>query len=211
MPPLTAGFGRRSPLHIGIFQSAGFAHLDRWVRYNIPPPPGALVNFNNNAPVLDQFGNSTGGVRSPYLDVPTVQWFAGSPGPGLAFVIGYFRPFDAQHLRPVYASHEDYVGRVVDDARKLVAQRYILREDGDEIIRHAQKSDVPTLADIPSDIPEILRGPSEEGKRVGFSVPDHDGECFMQVQAAPGVSVEPQEEFWPQKNAKDAKITCLSC
>jgi Alpha/beta hydrolase domain len=163
MPPLTAGFGPRSPFHIGIFQSAGFANLDLWVRHNIPPPPGVLINFQNNAPVLDQFGNSTGGVRSPYLDVPTAQWFNASPGTGLAFLIGYFRPFDAQHLQPLYASHEDYVDKVVEDTRKLVLQRYILREDGEEIIRHARNSDVPKLADIPTDLPETLHGPSGEG------------------------------------------------
>jgi hypothetical protein len=31
MPPLTAGFGPRSPLHIGIFQNAALANLDLWV------------------------------------------------------------------------------------------------------------------------------------------------------------------------------------
>src|SRR3981081_2513116 len=51
---------------------------------------------------------------------------------------------------------EQYVGKVIDDTRKLVLQRYITREDGEEIISHARNSDVPTLADIPSDIPDDL-------------------------------------------------------
>jgi Alpha/beta hydrolase domain len=157
MPPLTAGFGPRSPFHIGIFQNAALANLDLWVRYGVLPPPGALINFQNGTPVLDQFGNPTGGVRSPYLDVPTAQWFTSSPGPGLNFLLGYFRPFDAQHLKPLYNSHEQYVGAVINDTRKLVNQRYITREDGDEIIRHAKNSDVPTLADIPSDLPDDLQ------------------------------------------------------
>jgi hypothetical protein len=55
-------------------------------RLNVPPPPGALINFQNGAPVLDKFGNNTGGARSPYLDVPTAQCFAGSPGSGLNFL-----------------------------------------------------------------------------------------------------------------------------
>jgi hypothetical protein len=157
MPPLTAGFGPRSPLNIGIFQNAAFANLDLWVRKNVPPPPGALINFQNGTPVLDQFGNPTSGVRSPYLDVPTAQWFASSSGPGLSFLLGYFRPFDAQHLKPLYNSHEQYLDAVISDTRKLVNQRYITREDGEEIIRHAKDSDVPTLADIPSDLPDDLR------------------------------------------------------
>jgi hypothetical protein len=148
-PPLSAGSGPRSPFHIRIFQSAALANLDLWVRNGVPPPPGALINFQNGTPVLDQFGNATGGVRSPYQDVPTAQWFAKQP---LDFLLGYFRPFDAQHLKPLYNSHEQYVGAVISDTRKLVNQRYITREDGEEVVRHAKDSDVPTLADIPDDL-----------------------------------------------------------
>jgi hypothetical protein len=156
MPPLTAGFGLRSPLNIGIFQNAAFANLDLWVRYDVAPPSGALLQFQNGAPVLDQFGNSTGGVRSPYLDVPTAQWFVGSPGGGLSFLIGYVHPFDQQKLAPLYSSHDRYVDEVIDDTRRLVLRRYITREEGEEIIRHAQNSDVLTLADISSDLPDDL-------------------------------------------------------
>jgi hypothetical protein len=157
MPPLTAGFGLRSPFHIGIFQNAAFANLDLWVRNNVAPPPGALLNIQNGAPVLDQFGNPTGGVRSPYLDVPTAQWFVASPGGGLNFLLGYVHPFDGQHLKQLYSSHERYVDNVVNATRELVLERYITREDGSAIIRHAKNSDVPTLADIPSDLPDDLQ------------------------------------------------------
>src|SRR5271166_1644143 len=157
MPPLTAGFGPRSPLNIGIFQSAAFANLDLWVRNNVPPPSGALINFQDGAPVLDTFGNPTGGVRSTWLNVPTAQWFSSSPGPGLNFLLGYVHPFDGPHLRPLYPSHHEYVVDVINSVRGLVNQGYILREDGDEIINQAQHSDVPTLADIPSDIPDDLK------------------------------------------------------
>jgi hypothetical protein len=115
-----------------------------------------LLNFQNGQPVLDQFGNPTGGVRSAYLDVPTARWFVASPGPGFNFLIGYVHPFDQQHLAPLYASHERYVDDVADTTHKLVRQRYITREDGREIIHNAKSSDVPTLADIPSDIPDDL-------------------------------------------------------
>jgi hypothetical protein len=157
MPPLTAGFGPRSPLNIGMFQSAAFANLDLWVRYNVPPPQGALINFQNGVAVLDQFDNYTGGVRSSYLDVPTAQWFAGSPGSGLNFLLGFVHPFDGPQLKSLYYNHQQYVGKVINTIGRLVLQRYITREDGDAIIRQAENSDVPTLADIPSDIPDDLQ------------------------------------------------------
>jgi len=92
MPPLTCGFGPCSPLSLGIFQNAAFANLDLWVRGNIPPPPGLVPDFQDGAPVLDGFGNPTGGVRSSYLDVPTAQWFVATAGPGCASCSGTCSP-----------------------------------------------------------------------------------------------------------------------
>ena len=114
--------------------------------------PGRANQFS-----VDQFGNSTGGVRSSYLDVPNAKWFYASPGPGLNFLIGYVAPFDTYRLRPLYTSHQDYVSKVIDDIRQLVSEGYILREDGDEIVQHAMSSVVPSLSDIPSDLPDDLQ------------------------------------------------------
>jgi hypothetical protein len=157
MPPLTAGFGPRSPLNIGIFQSGVFANLNSWARYNVPPPPGALVTFQNGVPALDSFGNPQGGLRPPYLTVPTAQWFSSSPGSGLNFLLGYVSPFDKQRLTPLYPNHQQYVGAMIDAVKSLVQQRYITAEDGQNIIQHAKDSDVSNLADIPSDIPDDLQ------------------------------------------------------
>lgn len=149
MPPLTCGFGPRSPLSLGIFQSAAFANLDRWVRRDIPPPPGLLLDFQGGQQVLDGFGNPTGGVRSPYLDVPTARWFVASSGPGLCFLLGYVEPFDEPMLRSLYVRHGRYVDAVIRATVRSVLHRYITADDGLDIIRHAQRSGVPESADIP--------------------------------------------------------------
>ena len=149
MPPLTCGSGPRSPLSLGIFQNAALANLDRWVRRNIPPPPGALLDFQDGAPVLDGFGNPAGGVRSPYLDVPTARWFVASSGPGLCFLLGFVEPFDEPQLRSLYVRHARYVEEVIRETLRSVLHRYITADDGLDIIRHAQRSDVPDSADIP--------------------------------------------------------------
>jgi hypothetical protein len=156
MPPSTCGFGPRSPLSIGVFQSAAFMNLDLWVRIGLPPPPGALLDFEDGAPVLDSFGNPTGGVRPSFLDVPTAQWFVGSSGPGLCFLLGYVHPFDEEQLEQLYRRHRLYVDEVIITTFKLIFQRYITLEDGLEIIREAQESEVPRAADIPSDVPDDL-------------------------------------------------------
>ena len=156
MPPLTCGSGPRSPLSIGVFQSAAFANLDLWVRIGLPPPAGVLLDFENGAPVLDSFGNPTGGVRPSFLDVPTAQWFVGSSGPGLCFLLGHVDPFDEAQLGQLYPRHKVYVDKVIAATFRLIFQRLVTLEDGLEIIREARRSDVPDGADIPSDVPDDL-------------------------------------------------------
>jgi hypothetical protein len=156
MPPVTCGFGPRSPLPTGIFQDAALENLDLWARRNVPPPPGALLIYQNGVQVVDTFGNATGGVRSPYVDVPTAHWFVGSAGPGLCFLLGYVHPFTETEMTPLYSDHQVYVGRVIADIFRLVVQRYLTLEDGLDIIHHAQESGVPVTADIPSDLPDDL-------------------------------------------------------
>ena len=46
-------------------------NLDLWVRDGLAPPHADPILVENGAPVLDEFGNVQGGLRSPYVDVPT--------------------------------------------------------------------------------------------------------------------------------------------
>jgi hypothetical protein len=157
MPPLTCGYGPRSPYPSSKLENAMFQNLDLWARHDVPPPPGLLLQYNSDgSQVLDSYGNAVGGVRTPYVDVPTAQWFVGSPGGGLCFLLGYVQPFDATQMEAIYKDHEAYVGRVIGDTLHLVAERYLTFEDGQKIIREAQQSGVPATADIPSDLPDDI-------------------------------------------------------
>jgi hypothetical protein len=160
MPPLTCGYGPRSPYPSSKIQNAMFQNLDLWVRFDVPPPPGLLLQYNSDgSQVLDSYGNAVGGVRTPYVDVPTAQWFVGSPGGGLCFLLGYVHPFDATQMEAIYKDHEAYVGSVIGDTFRLVAERYLTLEDGVKIVREAQQSGVPATADIPSDLPDDIYYP----------------------------------------------------
>ena len=52
---------------------AALAGLDRWVRGAGPPPEAARLELNETGDgfVLDDNGNARGGVRTPWVDVPT--------------------------------------------------------------------------------------------------------------------------------------------
>ena len=72
--------------------------------------------------MLDEFGNVTGGLRSPYVDVPTSTWFGSSTGASFCFIAGHEVPFDQATLRRALPDARRYVRAVARDVRELVAQ-----------------------------------------------------------------------------------------
>src|SRR5690349_22210548 len=124
--------GPSSRFPSSIFFDAMLKNLDDWVRDGTPPPHGSPIVVKNGAPVLDQFGNVVGGLRSPYLDVPTSTWYGSSTGPSFCAIAGHEVPFDKAKLQQLYSSHNDYVRAVTVNTKALVKQGFITRADGDK-------------------------------------------------------------------------------
>lgn len=108
-----------------------------------PGPAGRTIDVVNGAPVLDAYGNVTGGLRSPFVDVPTSTWYGSSTGASFCSIAGHEVPFDAARLHSLYPNHGAYVRAVVRDVGALVAQRYLTPADGLALIRDAARADVP--------------------------------------------------------------------
>ena len=143
VPPATCNEGPRSRFPSSIHFDAALRNLDLWMRYGIPPPPGKPIEVVNGAPVLDEFGNVKGGLRSPYVDVPTSTWYGSSTGASFCFIAGHEVPFSEERLRSLYPTHGAYVRAVVRDVGDLVARRYLTLADGLELIGEAVRADVP--------------------------------------------------------------------
>jgi Alpha/beta hydrolase domain len=143
VPPMTCSGFPRSRFPSRIFFDAVLRNLDLWVRHGIRPPHADPITVVNGAGVLDQFGNVEGGLRSPYLDVPTSTWFGSTPGPSFCFIAGHEVPFDAARLQGLYPTHGAYVRAVARDTARLVAGRFITASDGLDLIREAVQADVP--------------------------------------------------------------------
>jgi hypothetical protein len=143
LPPMTCAGAPRSRFPSRIFFDAIVRNLDLWVRYGIRPPHADPITVANGAGVLDPYGNVVGGLRSPYLDVPTSTWFGSSPGGGFCFIVGHEVPLAPAVLQSLYPSHGAYVRAVVKDTARLVAGRYITGYDGLDIIREAAQANVP--------------------------------------------------------------------
>ena len=93
--------------------------------------------------VLDKFGNVIGGVRSPYVDVPTSTWFGSSTGESFCFIAGHEVPFDRAQLKKLYPNHKAYVNAVANNLSSLVTQRFVIKADGKKLLEEARKAEIP--------------------------------------------------------------------
>ena len=142
-PPLSCNEGPRSRFPSHIFFDAFLLNLERWVERGIAPPHADPILVQNGAPVLDAFGNVTGGLRSPFLDVPTSTWFGSSTGASFCFIAGHEVPFTEAQMHGLYPSHGAYVSAVAKDVRGLVRDRFITKSDGVSLVNAAAKADAP--------------------------------------------------------------------
>jgi hypothetical protein len=149
VPPMDCNEGPRSRFPSSLAFNAILENLEAWIDKGVAPPRAESILVENNAPVLDQFGNVRGGIRTPYLDVPTSTWFGNSTGQSFCTIAGHEVPFDAARLRELYPTHAAYVQAVTKDVAGLVSKRFLTRQDGDALIAEANKSDVPPAANSP--------------------------------------------------------------
>ncbi len=116
--------------------AGAFANLDRWVREGIPPPRAEFLALSDGDFVLDEFGNALGGLRTPWLDVPTATFFPSRAGGSTPFRCsdnGYWAPLAWPQLEAVYGSFGEYAQRFLEALDRLVEERWVTPEDGDKI------------------------------------------------------------------------------
>jgi hypothetical protein len=143
VPPESCNEGPRSRFPSWIFFDAMLRNLDWWVRRDIPPPRVDPIEVVDGAPVLDEFGNVVGGLRSPFLDVPTSTWYGNATGASFCFIAGWEDPFSQEELAELYPSHRSYVARVAQSTAARVAERVITAPDGLQLVRDAAAADIP--------------------------------------------------------------------
>jgi hypothetical protein len=98
-----------------------FDHLDRWVRTGTPPPRAERIAGG------DMFGNAKGGVRNPYIEVPTATYVP--IGPGQCSSIMTRTEFDRARFDELYGSSEKYLARFNESVDRLVKEGWITAGD----------------------------------------------------------------------------------
>ncbi|NRQ38777.1 hypothetical protein HII36_44185 [Nonomuraea sp. NN258] len=118
--------------------NAAVHRLARWVRDGTPPPHAPLLEVLPGPPPLlrrDEHGNARGGVRTPWMDVPTAMLTGISPNDGLIErLFGHTVPFTGDTLARLYpGGADDYLPAFHAATDAAIAAGFLLAADGDEI------------------------------------------------------------------------------
>ncbi|GGA36708.1 hypothetical protein GCM10011395_03790 [Sphingomonas psychrolutea] len=127
-----------APQHHYVLQAAIVA-LDRWVSTGKAPskaPRMALTQGTTPQPVLDANALATGGIRTPWIDVPSARTSGASGGIGImASLFGSGELFDAQTLVRLYPGGKaEYLKRFSVALDRSIQARFILPADRQEIL-----------------------------------------------------------------------------
>jgi len=121
---------------------AALAALGDWAEDGTLPPATPQVDIDAaGALVLDQFGNATGGIRTPHLDAPiAVLSGSGQSGESFCGLFGVTQPFTAEQIVATYPSHDAFVATWNSSADAAEAAGWILPADAEQLRKVAAAS-----------------------------------------------------------------------
>lgn len=123
-----------NPIH-HFTANAAFHALDQWIRDGIAPTIASRLEVEGNPPHLatDEFGNARGGIRSPYVDVPTATYGGIGSSNIMCMIFGTMENFRKSKLKALYSSREEYLSRVRISLEKSVADAFLRPADAEKI------------------------------------------------------------------------------
>ncbi|MFG1927867.1 alpha/beta hydrolase domain-containing protein [Cryptosporangium sp. NPDC048952] len=111
---------------------AAVAALERWVRERVSPGTAVRLETAGEELVLDADGLARGGVRTPWVDVPTgvLSGLGQEKSGGAALLYGTTVPFDGATLAERYpGGRDDYLAAFSRSAEDAVANGFLLAAD----------------------------------------------------------------------------------
>jgi hypothetical protein len=136
--PVNAG-----PQHHYVAQAA-LAHLVNWILEGTAPPMAPRLEVDDSETDFhkDQHGLALGGIRTPWVDVPTALMAGlGQAGESFAFLFGRTTPFDESTLATLYPRGQaEYLERFAASLDATIEAGFLLPEDRAEILGLAAAS-----------------------------------------------------------------------
>ncbi len=137
-----------SPINSGpqhhYVECAAIEHLDAWVTGRSAPPAAARLNLSADGQdfARDELGIATGGIRTPWTDVPVaILSGTGQRGELFAFLFGTTRKLGPADLARLYPGGQaDYLGRFELSLDTAIKTGFLLAADRTEILAVAAAS-----------------------------------------------------------------------
>ena len=123
----------------GAFTALGLNHLIEWIANGKTPPHAPPIAVDQDSKndgshlALDEHGNAKGGIRNVWVDVPMATYGVFGKGKTqqqdrLCQLAGTKVPLGDDAMRKMYKSNGDYVGRVEQRLKQLIADGWFLPE-----------------------------------------------------------------------------------
>jgi len=117
---------------------AALNHLDRWVRRGTSPPKADRIQVKDaDTPrasvMLDEYGHALGGIRTFYVEYPTVTFTQNSVGPGFCPELGHAVPLEWSKLDALYGGYKNYLGKVLPSLDRSVREGWITEADANKV------------------------------------------------------------------------------
>jgi hypothetical protein len=113
-------------------------HLDNWARKGVAPPHADRIQVKDaDTPkasvAMDQYGSALGGIRTFWVDDPTVMFSQSSPGPGNCPELGHATPLDWQKLEAIHGDFKTYLGKANASIDKSVKEGWMTQADANKM------------------------------------------------------------------------------
>lgn len=125
-----------SDLSLEIYVQGLLDRLHAWAAEGCVPPDSKLFVRDGIELVRDEFDNVKGGLRNPYVDVPTASYHGAA---SVNRATGEMVPFTRQQFDSLYDSPEDYLKKFTECAKEQVSLGWIDRRSYDKLFGWAKK------------------------------------------------------------------------
>ena len=119
-------------MHVEYYICGLLWKLHRWAAYGETPEEFPVLTRRNHALVKDRWGNTEGGLRTPYVDVPIASYIACNPDDPEG-ICGKMEYFTREQFSSIYGTTQKYMELFSTYTDRQVREHWISRTDGEKM------------------------------------------------------------------------------
>lgn len=133
-------------IQLAYYVNSSLEWLHNWAVSGVEPPVSSLIDRNQDGSVSkDEHGNATGGLRSPYIDVPIATYHPNAIADSsqidqsVGNVNGSMSYFDQEKLSTLYKNADDYLLKFKESVDGQLESGWLVKEDASRMVEWSKK------------------------------------------------------------------------